>query len=391
MNVNNLLLENIGWGALAFGIAACILVSTLTPGDYRGATSVLKRMTLHLWLLFYFAFEFWMLSSAFSLFGIDSGGPQGEKTWAAVAIGWGAAGVAFGAAALIYRRRIWKAAPIEQYINFSARRNFFWYISRSFVYVFAVQVCTVAMYFGAMITMSIKAPITGRLAWLGSGSALGASALVFVAGYIYSITLSGALINILNRTLGSDWAIKRKWHFVLAGGPYLLSLTQAYLYPGLLSGAITSYVILYIGYRWTNDTPCGIIGILKSRRNIREKARVEALKLLPSGECIIEARQGSMISRRKGLKSEEATRKEPMTFAYSGRSLLLVYGKKVIIAKLTAVGPIMFEPPAIIQFQLHGREITTIRWRDANKPALLPAMRRFAVVHEQYCKVGNRY
>lgn len=80
-----------------------------------------------------------------------------------------------------------------------------------------------------------------------------------------------------------------------------------------------------------------------------------------------------------------------MTFAYSGRSLLLVYEKKVIIAKLTAVGPIMFEPPAIIQFQLHGREITTIRWRDANKPALLPAMRRFAVVHEQYCKVGDRH
>jgi hypothetical protein len=385
--VNKLLLENAGWGALAFGIAAYfVLLPILLPDNFKGAFGVFKRMEYHLALLFYFAFEFWMLSSALSLFGIKSGGPEGERTWAAVAIGWGAAGAAVGAVALACRRRIRKATPIEQHIDLSARRNIFWYISRSLVYAFAVQICTVTMYFGDMITQGIKAPIAGRLAWLGSGGALATLTLVFVAGYIYSLTLSGALVNILNRTLGSDWAIKRRWHFVLAGGPYLLSLTQAYLYPGLLTGAITFYAVLYIGYRWTDDTPCGIIGLLKSRRNRREKARIEALKLLPPGESIIEARQGSMISRRQGPKSEPVTRREPMTFAYSSRSLLLLHGKRVIIAKLRALGPIMYEPPAIIEFQLRGREITTIRWRDANKLALLPAMRRFAIVYEQYRK-----
>ncbi len=73
-----------------------------------------------------------------------------------------------------------------------------------------------------------------------------------------------------------------------------------------------------------------------------------------------------------------------MTFAYSSRSLLLVYGKRAITAKLRALGPIMYEPPGIIEFQLHGREITVIRWRDADRPALLPAMRRFAIVRDRY-------
>jgi len=75
-----------------------------------------------------------------------------------------------------------------------------------------------------------------------------------------------------------------------------------------------------------------------------------------------------------------------MTFAYSSRSLLLIYGKRAITAKLRALGPVMYEPRGIIEFQLHGREITVIRWRDANKPALLPAMRRFVIVREQYRK-----
>jgi hypothetical protein len=384
-NVNNLLLENVGWGALAFGIAAYFVVlPALAAGSGKGALSVLRRMERHLTILFYFAFEAWMVSSAFSLFGIDSGGSQGQRTWAAVAIGWGAAGVAAGAVAISYRRRIWKATPVEQQINLSAKRNFFWYISRAFTYAFAVVVCTDAMLFGEMITVNIRAPLAGRLAWLGGGRALAVSALVFAAGYIYSLTLSGALVNILNRTLGSDWAIGRRWHFVLAGGPYLLSLTNAYLYPGLLTGAITFYSLLFIGYRWTDDAPCGAMGLLKSWRNRRERARIETLKLLPPGESLIEARRGSMIARMQGTRSVPVARREPMTFAYSSRSLLLVYGKRTIIAKLRALGPVMYQPPGIIEFQLHGREITVIRWRDANKPALLPAMRRFVIVREQY-------
>lgn len=171
---------------------------------------------------------------------------------------------------------------------------------------------------------------------------------------------------------------------MLAGGPYLLALTNAYLYPGLLTGAITFYIILFIGYRWTDDAPCGAMGLLKSWRNRQERARIGALKLLPPGEPIIEARRGSMISRRQGTRSVPVARREPMTFAYSSRSLLLVYGKRAITAKLRALGPIMYEPPGIIEFQLRGREITVIRWRDANRPALLPAMRRFATVHDRY-------
>jgi hypothetical protein len=242
------------------------------------------------------------------------------------------------------------------------------------------------MLFGEMMTENIRTPIAGRLAWLGSGSALAVSALVFAAGYIYSLTLSGALVNILNRTLGSDWAITRRWHFALAGGPYLLALTNAYLYPGLLTGAITFYALLYIGYRWTNDVPCGAMGLLKSWRNRRERARIEALKLLPPGESLFEARRGSMISRRQDTRSVPVARREPMTFAYSNRSLLLIYGKRVITAKLRALGPVMYEPRGIIEFQLNGRETTVIRWRDASKPALLPAMRRFVIVCEQYRK-----
>jgi hypothetical protein len=385
--VNNLLLENVGWSALAFGIAAYFVVlPVLVAGSDKGAMSVLKHMERHLTILFYFAFEVWMLSSAFSLFGIDSGGSQGQRTWAAVAIGWGAAGAVAGAVALPCRRRIWKATPVEQHINLSTKRNIFWYISRSLTYTFAVLVCTDAMLFGEMITANIRTPIAGRLAWLGGGRALAVSALVFAAGYIYSLTLSGALVNILNRTLGSDWAIKRRWHFALAGGPYLLALTNAYLYPGLLTGAITFYALLYVGYRWTNDVPCGAMGLLKSWRNRREKARIEALKLLPPGESLIEARRGSMISRRQDTRSVPVARREPMTFAYSNRSLLLIYGKRVITAKLRALGPVMYEPRGIIEFQLHGREITVIRWRDANKPALLPAMRRFVIVCDQYRK-----
>ena len=386
-NVNNLLLENVGWGALAFGIAAYFVVlPVLVAGSDKGAMSVLKRMERHLTILFYFAFEVWMVSSAFSLFGIDSGGSQGQRTWAAVAIGWGAAGAVAGAVALSCRRRIWKATPVEQHINLSTKHNIFWYISRSLTYAFAVLVCTDAMLFGEMITENVRTPIAGRLAWLGGDRALAVSALAFAAGYIYSLTLSGALVNILNRTLGSDWAIKRGWHFALAGGPYLLALTNAYLYPGLLPAAITFYALLYIGYRWTNDAPCGAMGLLKSWRNRRERARIEALKLLPPGESLIEARRGSMISRRQDTRSVPVARRQPMTFAYSNRSLLLIYGKRAITAKLRALGPVMYEPGGIIEFQLHGREITVIRWRDANKPALLPAMRRFVIVCEQYRK-----
>jgi len=384
-NVNNLLLENVGWGALAFGIASYFVVlPLLAAGSDKGAMSILKRMEHHLTILFYFAFEVWMLSSAFSLFGIDSGGAQGQRTWAAVAIGWGTAGAAAGAVALRYR--IWKATPVEQHINLSTKRDIFWYISRSFTYAFAVLVCTVAMLFGEMITANIRTPVAGRLAWLGGGRVLAVSALVFAAGYIYSLTLSGALVNILNRTLGSDWAIGRRWHFALAGGPYLLALTNAYLYPGLLTGAITFYALLYIGYRWTDDAPSGALGLLKSWRNRRERARIQALKLLPPGESLIEARRGSMISRRQGTRPVPVIRKEPMTFAYSSGSLLLVYGKRAITAKLRALGPVMYEPPGIIELQLHGRETTVIRWKDANKPALLPAMRRFVIVREQYRK-----
>lgn len=88
--MNNLLLENIGWGALAFGIAAFVVLAAFPADSHKGAMSVLQRMERHFMILFYFVFEIWMLSSAFSLFGIDSGGPQGQRTWAAVAIGWGA-------------------------------------------------------------------------------------------------------------------------------------------------------------------------------------------------------------------------------------------------------------------------------------------------------------
>jgi hypothetical protein len=76
--------------------------------------------------------------------------------------------------------------PVEQHTNLSAKRNFFWYISRAFTYAFAVVVCTDAMLFGEMITVNIRAPLAGRLAWLGGGRALAVSALVFAAGYIYS-------------------------------------------------------------------------------------------------------------------------------------------------------------------------------------------------------------
>jgi hypothetical protein len=128
------------------------------------------------------------------------------------------------------------------------------------------------------------------------------------------------------------------------------------------------------------------MGLLKSWRNRRERARIEALKLLPPGESLFEARRGSMISRRQDTRSVPVARREPMTFAYSNRSLLLIYGKRVITAKLRALGPVMYEPRGIIEFQLNGRETTVIRWRDANKPALLPAMRRFVIVCEQYRK-----
>lgn len=151
-------------------------------------------MERHFFILFYFAFEVWMLSSAFSLFGIDSGGPQRQRTWAAVAIGWGAAGAVAAAVVLPFHRRIWKASPLEQHVNLSTKRNAFWYISRSLTYVFAVLVCTDAMLFGEMITANIRTPLVGRLAWLGGGRVLAVSALVFAAGYIYSLMLSGALV-----------------------------------------------------------------------------------------------------------------------------------------------------------------------------------------------------
>src|SRR5260370_37116025 len=69
-NVNNLLLENVGWGALAFGIASYFVVlPLLAAGSDKSAMSILKRMEHQLTNLFYFSFEVWVSSIAFSLFG----------------------------------------------------------------------------------------------------------------------------------------------------------------------------------------------------------------------------------------------------------------------------------------------------------------------------------
>lgn len=180
--MNKLLLENVGWGALAFGIAAYFVILPMISGDtYKGAMSVMGRMERHFTILFYFAFEVWMVSSALSLFGIVSGGPQGQRTWAAVAIGWGAAGAVAAVVALPRRRRIWKATPIEQHIDLSSKRSIFWYVSRSLTYAFAVGICTDAMLFGEMTSAAIRAPIAGRLTWLGGARAPAVSALVFAA------------------------------------------------------------------------------------------------------------------------------------------------------------------------------------------------------------------
>lgn len=101
-----------------------------------------------------------------------------------------------------------------------------------------------------------------------------------LAGFLYAQLISGGAIKALNLALRRDWAVSRKWNYLLLVPPFALiapfTVVAAVVAPGLrglLGGIAVHFATLYAGYRYTNEPPGTTLQTLKLLRRRRAARR----------------------------------------------------------------------------------------------------------------------
>jgi hypothetical protein len=143
-------------------------------------------------------------------------------------------------------------------------------------YLVGVLICTMLLAYAIFFKMK---PAEVSLAhWLDGflpshKAALTARGALIVAGFLYAQLISGGAIKALNMALRGDWAVSRKWNYLLLVPPFALIAPYAVLSPGLLGGIAVHFGILYAGYRYTSELPGTVLQTLKLLRRRRATRR----------------------------------------------------------------------------------------------------------------------
>jgi hypothetical protein len=153
-------------------------------------------------------------------------------------------------------------------------------------YVLGAWICYMLLWLGPVF--STKPAETGFAHWLDGFFAPRTAALVArlgleLAGFLYGQLISGAAIKALSAALRRDWAVSRKWQYLLLVPPFALVTPLAIVLPGLLSSIALYFATLYIGYRYTSEPPGSALHTLKLLRRQRRAARRPAPASAPRG------------------------------------------------------------------------------------------------------------
>jgi hypothetical protein len=382
--------ENLGWAALAFTIATLFVLN-------RGGRGPTKRLLGYGFVLFYLAFDLWMMSTALRRFGIVST-HQFRVTAVWLAAGWTLAGIPV---ALRWRqerhlgaryvdvstlvREAGRAGPSRTQRAQRTRRT--WrYLRWTMEYVFTSLICGDLLLFGK----DLGASLTAQSARWGVSPEVArvvvTEGFVLLAGLAYSVVISGAAIAILSRSFEEDWAIGRGWNYALLSGPYLwATLTNGYLYPSLWIDLVAYLLTLYVGWRWTSEPPAGTLTTLRLLRNRRERARLNARIKATGDQRVIAARRGRIVaidaSRLRLARPE--TLGGSCTLGYSPGALILASDGAAVRLKLTDISAIQFARPRRLQL-LAGRSSAPIMtWQDGVKHGALPFAIELAAARKQ--------
>src|SRR5262249_4678726 len=145
---------NLGWAALAFTIAIGVL-----NGGGRGPT---QRLLGYGYILFYFAFDLWMISTALRRFGIIST-HQFRVTAVWLAGGWTLAGIPVAVRWYRQRRRATQYADVSTYSRRTRRAGprpmwrVWRYLWWTLEYAFTSLICGVLLLFGKDLGVSLAA------------------------------------------------------------------------------------------------------------------------------------------------------------------------------------------------------------------------------------------
>jgi hypothetical protein len=154
-------------------------------------------------------------------------------------------------------------------------------------YVLGAWICYMLLWLG--LFSSMKPVQTSFAHWLDGFFAPPTAALVArlgleLAGFLYGQLISGAAIKALSVALRRDWAVSRKWHYMLLVPPFALFAPLAIVLPGLLSSIVLYFATLYVGYRYTSEPPGTALQTLKLLQQQRRRAaRCLASASVPRG------------------------------------------------------------------------------------------------------------
>jgi hypothetical protein len=260
--------ENIGWTLLAWLVASYFLLLLYRPDPRR--SNVVADMVRYGVVITYMLVGVWTLAISLKAPGIQSTSVF-RRTAAFVLVGWVLAGVI---PFMMWRRRRngRLMREYERAIDVNARMRSF--RPSTFVvvlsYAFAILLCVAALAMGSTLTQELKQVKASWLPAVPSGTRSDVSTLaVVLIGFVYSVTITGGLMNVLNRSLTLNGRIPRRRHYFLMASPYFFALLSANA-PGLCPAAATSSLLLLAGYRFTPDAPASALRLIKNLKNQRE-------------------------------------------------------------------------------------------------------------------------
>jgi hypothetical protein len=161
-------------------------------------------------------------------------------------------------------------------------------------YVVGVVLCNMLLSYPVLF--SLKQTEVSLAHWLDGflpspTAGLAARGGLMLTGFLYAQLISGGAIKALNMALRSDWAVSRKWNYLLLVPPFALiapfAVVAAVVAPGLrglLGGIAVHFATLYAGYRYTSEPPGTTLQTLKllRRRASRRPAPDQAKAAHPA-------------------------------------------------------------------------------------------------------------
>jgi hypothetical protein len=283
-------------GFLVGGLAVAVM-----PSGGRGGPTT--RMVRALWLLLTVAVcgEFW--AGAFGLVPNISYGNY-------PAAGYGlAVGVTAGASLVVRRRvRVWRQASGD----LRMRPGFARQVIRIVDYAAGVTVCNSLL--GGAIYFKMKTTRADFSHWLGGHvdprvATLAARVGLLLAGFLYAQLISGGAIRALNAALRDDWAVTRKWNYLLLVPPFALVAPLAIVAPGLLAGIALHMANLFVGWRYTNEPPGTTIQTIR-RLRMRSAAASDPAK---PAKAATRANAADAAAKAKAAEAEAGRQPRPRT------------------------------------------------------------------------------